>query len=109
MFCPVFLCFLCLSYLLVLGFYKESIYLFYHVCFYFYIFCGLWEGWDPINKFNHIHWVTASTPTDSTKSVCNRYVIEVAGGGCVCVVFFSLGIVAFVIGLSCITCFYSTY
>ena len=32
--------------------------------------CGLLEGWDPVNSFNQ-------TPTDRPESVCNRCVIEV--------------------------------
>ena len=27
-------------------------------------FYGLWEGWDPINQFNHTSWIAVVTPTD---------------------------------------------
>ena len=33
-----------------------------------------------VNRFNHISWVTAVTPTDRPKSVRNRCVIKVFGG-----------------------------
>ena len=42
--------------------------------------CGKWEGWDPVNRFNHTSWVTVVTPTDRPKSVRNRCVIEVFCG-----------------------------
>ena len=40
-------------------------------------FCGEWEGWDPVNQFNHTSLVAIVTPTDRPKSVHNRCVIEV--------------------------------
>ena len=43
-------------------------------------FCGWWEGWDPVNRFNHTSWVAIVTPADRPKSVRNRCVIEVFGG-----------------------------
>ena len=43
-------------------------------------FCGKWEGWDPVNRFNHTCSVAIVTPTDRPKSVRNRCVIEVFGG-----------------------------
>ena len=55
------------------------------------------EGWDPVNRFDHIDWMAAVTPTDLPKSVRNHYVIEVLG----CVLVFtnlSLGERACVIG-----------
>ena len=67
------------------------------------------EGWDPLNWFNHISWVTVVTPTDRPKSVHNRCVIEGFGGVFVlsCSFFdFSLGVCAFVIGLSQISSFF---
>ena len=63
-------------------------------------FCGYWEGWVPVNRFNHTSWVAVATPTDRPKSVCNRCVIEVFGGVFVltfCFLEFSLGVRAFVI------------
>ena len=65
-------------------------------------FCGKWEGCVPVNRFNHTSWITVGTPTDRPKSVCNRCVIEVLVAF-LCfklVVEFSVGIRAFVIGLS---------
>ena len=43
-------------------------------------FCGEWEGWALVNRFNHTSGVTAITPTDRPKSVRNCCVIEVFGG-----------------------------
>ena len=40
-------------------------------------FCGWWEGWDPVNRFNHASRVAIVTPTDRPKSVRNRCEIEV--------------------------------
>ena len=39
-----------------------------------------WEGWALVNWINHTIGVTAVTPTDRPKSVCNRCVINVFGG-----------------------------
>ena len=62
------------------------------------------------NRFNHTSWVAIVTLTDRPKSVRNRCVIEVYG--CVFVLsrcFFdiSVGVRAFVIGLSQISSFFS--
>ena len=73
--------------------------------------CGEWEGWDPVNWFNHTSWVAIVTPTDRPKSVRNRCVIEVF-----CVVFVfsscsldcSVSVGAFVIGLSQISSFFTS-
>ena len=73
-------------------------------------YCGEWEGWDPVNWFNHTSWVAIVTPTDRPKSVRNRCVIEVF-----CVVFVfsscfldcSVSVGAFVIGLSQISSFFT--
>ena len=45
--------------------------------------CGEWEGWDPVNWFNHTSWVAVVTTTDCPKSVRNRCANEVFGGVCV--------------------------
>ena len=70
------------------------------------------EGWHPVNRFNHTSWVAVVTPTDRPKSVRNRCVIEVFMA-CLCcrVAFldFSVGVGAFVIGLSQISSFFSSY
>ena len=39
--------------------------------------CGEWDGWDPVNRFNHTSWVAIVTPTNRPKSVRNYY-------SCVC-------------------------
>ena len=73
------------------------------MCDWLHNFCGEWEGWALINCFNHTNWVTAVTPTDRPKSVRNRCVIEVFGGVFMlsrCFLDFSVGVGAFVIGLS---------
>ena len=56
--------------------------------------------------------VAVVTPTDCPKSVCNRCVIEVFGRVFVlsrCFLDFSVGVGAFVIGLSQISSFFSNY
>ena len=56
--------------------------------------------------------MTIVTPTDRPKSVCNRCVIEVFDGVFVlsrCFLDFSVGVGAFVIGLSQISYFFSSY
>ena len=61
---------------------------------------GEWEGWDPANRFNHTSWVAIVTPTDRVR---NRCVIEIFGGVFMlsrCFLDFSVGVGAFVIGLS---------
>ena len=60
---------------------------------------GEWEGWDPVNWFNHTSWVAIVDPTDRRKSVRNRCVIEVFDGVFVlsrCFLNFSVGVGAFV-------------
>ena len=57
---------------------------------------------------NHTSWVTAATPTDRSKSVRNRCVIEVFGGVFMlsrCFFNFSVGVGDFFIGLSQISFF----
>ena len=74
--------------------------------------CGEWEGWDPVNWFNHTSWVAIVTQTGRPKSARNCCVIEVFGGVCVlsrCFLDFSVGVGAFVIGLSQISSFFSSY
>ena len=72
----------------------------------------LWEGWDPVNRFNHTSWVAIVTPTDRPKSVRNRCVIEVFGGIFVlwrCFLYFSVGVRAYVIGLSQSSSFFTEH
>ena len=81
------------------------------VSFWLHDFCGKWEGWDPVNRLNHTSWVAIVTPTDHPKSLRYWCVIEVYGGVFVlsCCFFFgfSVGVGAFVIGLSQISSFFS--
>ena len=63
-----------------------------------------------VNRFNHTSLVAIVTLTDRPKSVCNRCVIEVFGGVFMlsrCVFDFSVGVGAFVIGLSQISSLFS--
>ena len=63
-----------------------------------------------MNWFNHISGLTVVTPTDRPKSVRNRCAIKVFGGVFVlsdCILDFSVGVGAFVIGLSQISSFFS--
>ena len=64
----------------------------------------------PVNQVNHTSWVTVVTLTDRPKSVRNRCVIELfCGVVCVVTALFdiSVGVGAFVIGLSQISSFLS--
>ena len=73
--------------------------------------CSLRECWALVNRFNHTSRVALVTSTYRPKSVRNRCAIEVFGD-VFCVVallfgfFFSVGVGAFVIGLSQISCFF---
>ena len=72
--------------------------------------CGKWEGWDPVNLFNYTSRMAIVTQTDRPNSVRNRCVIEVFGGVFVlscCFLGFSVGVGAFVIGLSHIRRYFS--
>ena len=71
--------------------------------------CGEWEAWDPVNWFNHTSWVAFVDPTDRPKSVRNRCLNEDFGGFFVLSCYFldvSVGVGAFVIGLSKFTSFF---
>ena len=62
------------------------------------------------NRFNHTSGVTAVIPTDRPKSVRNRCVIKVLVAFFMlsrCFLDFSVGVGAFVIGLSQISSFFS--
>ena len=70
----------------------------------------LWEGWDPVNLFEHTSWVAVVTKTDRPKSVRNRCVIEVFDDVIVlssCFLDFSVSVRTFVIGLSQISYLFS--
>ena len=73
-------------------------------------FCGEWEGWALLNRFNHTSWVTAVTPTDRPKLVHNSCVIKVFGGVFMlsrCFLDCSVGVGFFVTRLSQISSFFS--
>ena len=92
MFVQYFLWPLRFSWLLICGLYKEDYFqIFKRVSFGLHNFCGYWEGWEPVNQFNHTSWVAIVTATDRPKSVRNRCVIEVFGG-VLCVVTLLLGL-----------------
>ena len=73
----------------------------------------------PVNRFNHTSWVAIVTPTDRPnsvrnrpKSVRNRCVIDIFGGVCTssrCFRGLSVGVRAFVIGLSQLSSIFSVY
>ena len=70
------------------------------------------HGYNPFisfNRFSHTSGVTVYTPTDRTKSVRNRCVIKVFGAFVMlsrCFLDLSVGVGAFVIGLSQISFFF---
>ena len=45
------------------------------VSFWLHKFCGKWEDFDPVNRFNQTTWIAASYP-NRPKSVRNRFEIE---------------------------------
>ena len=64
----------------------------------------------PVNQVNHTSWVAVVTPTDRPKSVRNRCVIELFVALFVlslCPFDISVGVLAFVIGLSQISSIFS--
>ena len=73
-------------------------------------FFGQWEGWDPVNRFNHTSLVAIVAPADRRKSVRNRCGIEIFGDVSVlsrCFLDFSDVVGVFVIGLSQISSFFT--
>ena len=65
----------------------------------------------PVKPVNHTSWMAVVTPTDRPKSVRNRRVIELFVALFVlslCLFDISVGVGAFVIGLSQISSFFST-
>ena len=60
----------------VLGLYQENFF-YKRVSFWLHSFCGLLEGWDPVNRFHHTSWMTVVTPIDRPKWVHIRCVIKV--------------------------------
>ena len=67
----------------------------------------LWEGWEPVIQVNHFSLVPIVSQTDSPKSVRNCCVIEISVVFFLCchvaLLCFSVGVGAFMIGLSRIT------
>ena len=64
----------------------------------------------PLKRFNNTSWAAVVTQTDRPNSVCNRCVIEGFSGVFVlsrCFIGLSVGVGAFVIGLSLISSFFS--
>ena len=62
-----------------------------------------------VNQVNHTSWEAVVTPTDRPKSVRNRCVIELLIVLSLCPFDISVGVWAFVIGLSQISSFFSFY
>ena len=92
------------GWLLVLGLYKEDDFqIFKYVFVWLHSFCGTWEGLDdPLNRFINTRWLAVDTPTDRPKSFRNCCEVKDFGGVFVlslCVLKFSVGLRAFVIGL----------
>ena len=79
--------------------------------FWLHSFCGLWEGWNPEYRFHPTSWVDVATPIEQPKSLRNRCVIDIFGSAfCFelsrCFLNFSMGVLAFVKGLSRIVSFF---
>ena len=100
--------------LLVLSLHKRVLFFFFFTNFYVSVlhgYCGSWEGWVPINRFNHTSLRAVVTQTDRPKSERNCCVFEVLVAF-LCgqlVVEFSVGIGVFVMGLNQISFFFSLY
>ena len=76
--CTTFLWPLRFGWLLVLSLYKEDyLQIFKCVSFWLHGYCGKWEGWAIVNRFNHTSLVTTVTQADRPKSVRNSCVIKV--------------------------------
>ena len=90
---------------------RRFIYKFLNVCPFDYTVVAGSGKVGPVNQVNHTSWVAVVTPTDRPKSVRNRCLIELFCG-VVCVVTapfdISVGVGAFVIGLSQISSFLSS-
>ena len=101
-----------LGWLLVCCLYKEVIYNFLNVCPFDYTAAvGCWKV-RPVNQVNHTSRVAVVAPTDRPKSVRNRCVIELFLSLFVlshCPFDISVGVGGFVIGLSQISSFFSSY
>ena len=110
-FCNTFLWPLRFGWLLSSVSIRRIIYKFLNVCPFHYTAVAVSRKMcASVNRFNHTSGVTVVTHTDRPKSVRNRCVIEVFGGFFMmwrCYLDFSVGVWAFVIGLSQISSFLS--
>ena len=92
-----------LGWLSVCCLYKEVYLQFLNVCPFDYTVVAGTGKVGPVIQVNHTSWVAVVTPTDHPKSVRNRYVIELFVALFVlslCPFDISVGVRAFVIGLS---------
>ena len=90
---------------------RRFIYKFLNVCPFDYTAVAGSGKVGPVNQVNHTSWVAVVTPTDRPKSVRNRCLIELFLWRCLCCHFpfdISVGVGAFVIGLSQISSFLSS-
>ena len=72
--CTTFLWPLRFGWLLVLSLYKEDyLQIFKCVSFWYHGRCVSWEGWDPVNRFNHTSWMAIVTRTVCNRSFCWRF------------------------------------
>ena len=91
---------------------RRFIYKFLNVCPFDYMAVGGSGKVGPVNQVNHTSWVAVATPTDRPKSVRNRCLIELFVALFVlslCPFDISMSVGAFVIGLSQISSFLSSY
>ena len=89
---------------------RRFIYKFLNVCPFDYTAVAESGKVGPVNQVNHTSWVALVTPTDRPKSVHNRCVIELFVALLVLSLspfVISVGVGAFVIGLSHISSFFS--
>ena len=96
------------GWMLVISLYKEDYLQVLHMCSLI-IRCGYCDGCVPVNRFNNTSGMTVVTPSDRPKSVRNLCEIEVLVAFLYCHVgffYFTVGVGAFVIGLSHISSFF---
>ena len=89
---------------------RRFIYKFVNVCPFDYTAVAGSGKIGPVNQVNHTSWIAVDTPTDRPKSVRNRCVIELFLALFVlslCPFVISVGVGAFVMGLSQIFSFFS--
>ena len=99
-----------LEWLLVYVYIRRFMYKFLNVCPFDYTAVAGSGKVGPVNQVNHTSWLAVVTPTDRSKSVRNRCLIELFVALFVfslCPFDISVGVGAFVIGLSQISSFLS--